>query len=268
MNRVLTIAVFILILGLFSAVQAQPVVGQKLTPEETFSTIKKAAEQTVNSDSAVLKKPVFEYNENEKLLEYYLGGIRVGSFEMESDDPYLVPFEKEFHVELLRTLFKRKAPDEMFWVTNLDRAETLVLETIRDIQNTPNKEKLQKLIDQRLEQFGEAFGLLHTSIRKFAQSKGYTAKRVGDRGLASDSFPVPVKKDPANGTVRVLPWTKYVKCRDLRLCGNNWPWRQLVSETENLIGEYFYEADWGGGRRNDGKIDIRNSSPITFRPRQ
>lgn len=265
MNRVIISAAIVLILGAFFTCQGQT--RQKLTPKESFSAIKKAAEETVNSDSAALKNPEFEYDEKEKLLKYYLGGVRVESFKLAADDPYSLPFEKEFQIELLRRLFKSKAPAEEFWVAPLDRAEKLVLETLQDIQNTADKATLKNRLDRRQEQFDEAFGLLHQSIRDFAKSKGYTAKRVGPRGLASDSFPVPVIKDPANGTVRVLPLTKYVMCNDLKLCGNNWPWRQLVSETENMIGEYFYEADWGGGRRNDGRIEVRNSSPITFRPR-
>jgi DNA-binding transcriptional MerR regulator len=241
---------------------------QKLTPEDSFSAIKKTAEDTVRSDSAALKKPVFEYNEADKRLEYYFGGVRVNSFELQVDDPYLFAFDSEFRVALLRDLFQRKAARDQFWVSALNEAEGVVLEAIRDIHNTPNKANLKQKLDRRQEQFDEAFSRLHQSIQQFAQSKGYTAKRVGDRGLASDSFPVPIRKDPSNGTVRVLPWTKYVMCHDLKLCGNNWPWRELVAETENMIGEYFYEADWGSGRRNDGKFNVGSSAPITFRPRQ
>ena len=266
MNRILTVVTIVLIFGHCFTFHGQTLQKEKPTPDDVFNALRKTAEEAVNSDSAVLKRPVFVFNEKDKLLEYYLGGVRVDSFELASDDPYLVPVEKEFHVQLLRKLFNEKATGENFWMKALDRAEQLVRETITDIQNIPDKEKLRVKVDQRVAQFDEVFGTLHQSIHHFAQSKGYQAKRVG-RGLASDTYPVPVIKDPANGTVRVLPWTKYVLCRDLNMCGTNWPWRELVSEVENLIGEYFYEADWGGGRKNDGKIDVRSPAPITFRPR-
>jgi hypothetical protein len=267
MHRILTVVTIVLIFGHCLTFQGQTSKKKKPTPDDAFNALRTTAQEAVNSDSAILKRPAFTFNEDEKLLEYYLGGVRVRSFELALDDPYLVPIEREFHIQLLRKLFNDKAAGENFWVPALDRADQLVVEMIRDIQNTPNKKKLRIKLDQRVEQFDETFGTLHQSIRQFAQSKGYTAKKVGDRGLASESFPVPVIKEPANGTVRVLPLTKYVMCRDLNLCGNKWPWRELVSEVENLIGEYYYEADWGGGRKNDGTFDVRNAAPRIFRPR-
>jgi hypothetical protein len=265
MKQVLTIVIVFLASSYSGRAQTSP--SAKITPENAFSAIQRLAVETVKSDSAALKKPVFEFDEKEKLLEYYLGGVRVGSFELEQDDPYLVPLEKEIQIEILRDLFKRKASAEEFWIPPLNLAEQLVRDTIRDIETAPDKTVLRERIDHRLELFDATYVFLHQSIRAFAQSKGYTAKKVGDRGLASDSFPVQIVKDPPNGTVRVLPWTKYVLCHDLRKCGDNWPWRELVSEIENMIGEYFYQAEWAGGRKNEGKIDVRNSSPIRFSPR-
>ncbi|HEV7681207.1 MAG TPA: hypothetical protein VGO68_03720 [Pyrinomonadaceae bacterium] len=68
--------------------------------------------------------------------------------------------------------------------------------------------------------------------------------------------------------MRVLPWAKFIECSKLKLCGDVWPWRELVSETENMIGPYFYRAEWAGGRSNEDMIEVRNNSPITFRPKQ
>src|SRR5207237_2448775 len=189
------------------------------------------------------------------------------ALELPPGDPYLIPLERQIQLESLRKLFKQQVPGESFWPPILEQIEKLVVATVYDIESTPNKSKLQTQLDSRAEQIDKELGKLDEAIRLYAQSKGYTARRVG-RGLASDAFTVEVIKEPNNGRVQVLPWVKYVKCATLRKCGYNWRWRELVSGSENMIGEYYYQAEWPGGRRNEGQIDVRNNTTITFRPRE
>lgn len=272
MKRDLIAAAFALSLFFISpaTLNAQKVEQRSLTPEESFSEIKKAAMELVKSDPPTVRKPVFEYNDREKLLEYNLGGVQVGSFELDEDDPYHLIFEKQIQIEALRDLYNRRASEDGFWEPALSLSEQLILDTLRDVESASDKAALRTKVESREKHFDSVLGFLHQSIRLFAQSKGYTAKRVGDRGgaIASDSFIVQIVKEPANGTVRVLPWAKYVKCRNLKLCGDQWPWRELVSESENMIGQYFYQAEWVGGRSNEGNFEVRNSTTITFRPKE
>lgn len=231
------------------------------------ATIKTTAEKLAESDSAIIKVPVFNYVDETKQLEYNLGGVRIEALEFETEDVYLMPFEKQIQVEALRKLFSRVVPQESFWQLILDQIEQVIIATVRDIESIPIKSRLPPKLASRTDQVNEVLAKLHEAIRLYAQSKGYTARRVG-RGLASDTFTVEVIKTPNNGRVQVLPWVKYVKCAVLGKCGNNWRWRELVSERENMIGEYYYQAEWPGGGRNEGQIDIRNNTTVTFRPRE
>lgn len=271
MKRELTAAMFALLFVFagVSALQAQPA-PKRLTPEETMAEIKKAAADLLAANSASVKKPIFEYKEEEKTLEYYLGGVRTGSFELEAGDPYLLLFEKEIQIEALRALLKQKAPaeEEQYWGPPLALTEQLLLDAARDIQSDNNKATLESKLEARSKSVESAFTFLHLSITRLARDKGYRARPVGDRGPASDTFAVRIVTDPSGGRVRILPWVKYVECSKLKLCGDNWPWRELVSETENLIGPYFYRAEWAGGRSNEDRIEVRNSSPLTFRPKK
>lgn len=272
MKRELTAAIFVLLFTFAnsSTFHAEQPDKKSLAAEATITEVKKTAADLVNSDSAVIKKPIFEYNENEKLLEYYLGGIRTGSFELQAGDPYALLFEKQIHVEAVQTLLKQKAPaeEDLYWGPPLALAQQLLLDAARDIQTTSSKEELQAKLEVRAKLIDSAFTFLHLSISRLAREKGYTAKRVGDRGPASDSFAVRILTDPSGGRVRVLPWVKYIECSKLKLCGDVWPWRELVSETESMIGPYFYHAEWSGGRSNEDRIEVRNNSPLTFRPKQ
>jgi hypothetical protein len=263
-----TFALLFVFAATFS-LQAHQTTLQRPTPEETIAEIKKASVELVKSDSASIKKPIFEYNENGKVLEYYLGGVRVGSFELAADDPYLLLFEKQIQIEALRALLKQKAPaeEQTYWGSPLALAEQLLLDAARDIQSTASKAELQAKIEARSSLIDSAFSFLHLSISRLARDKGYSARRVGDRGPASDSFSVRIVTDPTGGRVRVLPWVKYIQCSKLKQCGDAWPWRELVSETENMIGAYFYRAEWTGGRNNEDMIDVRNNSPLIFRPK-
>jgi hypothetical protein len=238
----------------------------KPSPQQIFKEIKSTAEKLAESDSAIIKPPVFRQADGSKEIEYNLGGVRVEALELPSGDPYLIPFEKQIQVEALRRLFQRELPKESFWQPLLEQLEQLVILTIFDIEGSADKSLLQRKLDLRIEQFDAELGNFHEAIRLYGQGKGYTARRVG-RGLASDTFTVLVKKTPNNGRVQILPLVKYVMCSTLRKCGSNWPWRELVSESENMIGEYYYQAEWPGGQRNEGKIDIRNNTTITFSPR-
>jgi hypothetical protein len=267
-----TTAIFAL-LFVFAAtfsLQAQQTTPQQPTAEETIAEIKKASLELVKSNSSLIKKPIFEYNENGKVLEYYLGGVRVGAFELQAGDPYLLLFEKQIQIEALRDLLKQQAPaeEQTYWGPPLALAEQLLLDAARDIQTTASKTALQAKIEARSSLIDSAFSFLHLSINRLARDKGYTARRVGDRGPASDTFSVRIVTDPTGGRVRVLPWVKYIQCSKLKQCGNAWPWRELVSETENMIGSYFYRAEWTGGRNNEDMIDVRNNSPLIFRPKQ
>jgi hypothetical protein len=279
MKRELTAAMFALlfVFDTASVLQAQQPAPKRLTPEETMAEIKNAAADLLAANSASIKKPIFEYKEDEKVLEYYLGGVRTGSFELAAGDPYLLLFEKQIQIEALRALLKQKAPaeEEQYWGPPIALTEQLLLDAARDIQSpssdiksTSDKAKLDTKLEGRSKLVESAFTFLDLSINRLARAKGYTAKRVGDRGPASDSFAVRIMTDPSGGRVRVLPWVKYIECSKLGLCGNNWPWRELVSETENMIGPYFYRAEWGGGRSNEDRIEVRNGSPLTFRPKQ
>lgn len=272
MNRAPTATVFALLFVFIAPfeLQARQSATKGLTPEETISEIKTAATELIKSDSASIKKPVFEYNENGKVLEYYLGGVRTGSFEMQDGDPYLLLFEKQIQIEALRNLLKQKAPAEEqdYWAPPLALAEQLLLDAARDIQTVSGKAELRAKLEARSNLIDSTFTFLHLSIGRLAKDKGYTAKRVGDRVPASDSFNVRILTDPSGGRVRVLPWVKYIECSKLKQCGDVWPWRELVSETENMIGGYFYKAEWAGGRSNEDRIEVRNGSPLTFRPRQ
>lgn len=271
MKRELIAALFALlfVFATASTLHAQ----QQLTAEETMAEIKKAAADLLAANSASIKKPIFEYKENEKVLEYYLGGVRTGSFELEADDPYLLLFEKQIQIEALRALLKEKAPaeEEQYWGPPIAITEQLLLDTAREninLRNAGDKAKLDSQLKARSKLVESTFTFLDLSINRLARAKGYSAKRVGDRGPASDSFAVRIVTDPNGGRVRVLPWVKYIECSKLRVCGNNWPWRELVSETENMIGPYFYRAEWAGGRSNEDRIEVRNNSPLTFRPKQ
>jgi hypothetical protein len=274
MKRELTAAMFALlfVFATAPALQAQQPAPKRLTPEETMAEIKKAAADLLAADSASIKKPIFEYKENEKVLEYYLGGVRTGSFEFEAGDPYLLLFEKQIQIEALRALLTQKAQaeEEQYWGPPLALTEQLLLDAARDINilNTGDKAKFDAQLEARSKLVESTFTFLDLSINRLARAKGYTARRVGDRGPASDTFSVRIVTDPSGGRVRVLPWVKYIECSRLSLCGNNWPWRELVSETENMIGPYFYRAEWAGGRSNEDRIEVRNSSPLTFRPKQ
>ncbi len=239
---------------------------QRQSPEQIFHNIKSMAEELARSNSAVIKPPVFRFVEQTKEIKYNFGGVRVQALELENDDPYLIPFEKQIQVEALRQLFSRVVPQEQFWQPVLGRVEGLVLETIRDIESTNSKSELQRKLDSRSTQLDAELSNLHEAIRLYAHSRGYTASREG-RGLASDTFTVTVVKIPSNGKVQVLPWVKYVKCNTLKQCEGSWPWRELVSESESMIGEYYYQATWPDGRRSEGKIDVRNNTTITFTPR-
>jgi hypothetical protein len=239
--------------------------------EQIFNGIKATAEQPAESGSAIIKPTVFRYvvnekNANEKNLEYNLGGVRPGALEGSADDPYLIPVEQQIQVEAIRKLLKREAPNESFWQPILAQLEQIVRATISDIESTADKADLQRKLDARKEQFDAELGKLDDAIKLHAQSKGYKARRVG-RVLASDTFLVTVVKTPDNGRIQVLPWAKYVLCNTLKKCGNSWPWRELVSESESMIGEYYYQAEWPDGKRNEGKIDVRNNTTITFKPR-
>ena len=245
-------------------VRARAPEGQ--SPEQIFNNIKSTAEELARTNSAVIKVPVFRFVEETKEIKYNLGGVRVQALELEAGDPYLIPFEKQIQVEALRQMFSRVVPQEQFWQPILRRIERLVLETIQDIESTANKSELQSKLDSRTTQIETELGKLNEAIRLYADGRGYTASKEG-RGLASDTFTVAVVKSPNNGKVQVLPWVKYVKCNVLKQCGDNWPWRELVSESENMIGEYYYQATWPDGRRSEGKIDVRNNSTITFSPR-
>lgn len=241
------------------------------TPEQIFKELKATAEKLAESDSAVIKPPVFKYvvdqkNADEKNLEYNLGGVKPGALEASGDDPYSIPAQQQIQIEALRKLLKREASQETFWQPILERLEQVVLATIRDIESTADKTELQKKLDARKEQFDAELGKLEEAIKQHAQRKGYKARRVG-RGLASDTFLVTVVKSPDNGRVQVLPWTKYVLCNTLKKCGDSWPWRELVNDSESMIGEYYYQAEWPNGKRNEGKIDVRNNTTITFKPR-
>jgi len=237
------------------------------SPEQNFKEIKTTAETLAEADSAIIRAPVFRYVEETKEIKYNLGGVKVQALELESNDPYLIPFEKQIQVEALRKLFRRVVPEERFWLPILQQLEQVVFATIRDIESTTDKSEVQRKLDSRTTQFDTELGKLHEAIRLYAQGKGYTASREG-RGIASDAFTIQVIKTPNNGRVQVLPWVKYVKCSALRKCGDSWPWRELVSASENMIGEYYYQAEWPGGRRNEGKIDVRNNTTITFSPRE
>jgi len=249
--------------------------GQQAAPqgpinEEHFAEIKKTALELVKSDSVSIKKPVFEYKEAGRVLEYYLGNVRVSSFGLATDDPYLLLFEKQTQIEALRVLLKQKAPaeEENYWGPPLALAEQLLMDAARDIQTVSNKAELQGKLNERASLVDSAFTFLHQSIARLARDKGYTAKRVGDRTPASDTFTVRVVTDPSGGRVRVLPWVQYVVCGKLKQCGEVWPWRELVSETEPMIGGYFYRAEWPGGRSNEDRIEVRSNSTLTFRPKQ
>nr|MDQ3818071.1 hypothetical protein [Acidobacteriota bacterium] len=271
MKRDLTAAMFTVLFVFIGpcTLKARQSAASGPTPEETVAEIKKAAAELVKSDSASIKKPIFEYNENGKVLEYYLGGVKTASLELPADDPYLLLFEKEIQIEALRDLLKQKAPAEEqdYWGPPLAIAEQLLMDAARDIQTTGSKSELRAKLEGRSNLVDSAFTFLNLSIGRLAKDKGYTARRVGDRGPASDTFTVRIVTEPSGGRVRVLTWAKYIECSKLKQCGDTWPWRELVSESENMIGAYFYHAEWAGGRSNEDRIEVRNSSPLTFRPR-
>src|ERR1700752_260249 len=234
--------------------------------EVSFQEVKVMAQEFVNSDSALIKAPIFRYTEQNKQIEYYLGGGKVQALELQSGDPFLLPIEKQIQKESLEKLFSQALSKETFWQPILAELEQLVRLALSDIENLHDRKELERQLDGRSTDFDNAMGKLDAAIRSFAKAKGYTPRKVG-RGLASDTFSVPIVKNPGNGRVQVLPWVKYVLCNRLQKCGANWPWRELVSTEESMVGEYYYEASWPRGRRSEGKIDIRSNATITFTPR-
>src|SRR5258705_10025213 len=82
--------------------------------EKEFGAIKAMAERLADSDSAIIKPPVFRFRSETKQIEYNLGGVRLEALELQSGDPYLIVFEKEIKGEAWRKLFRREIPGENF----------------------------------------------------------------------------------------------------------------------------------------------------------
>jgi hypothetical protein len=265
-GNVLSFAFFLGMITNVLPVYSQP---KTPTPEDIVKAIKAFSKESVDSNAIFIKQPSLAYEKvnKETELQYYLGNIDLVKLNIDSGDPYIVPFRFQLQIESLRQFFNKNFPDEVFWKTVLQSAEGLILDTVRDIENTNDKEFLQRKLDAREEQFGKLILELHQGIKASAQKKGFTARRVGGRDIASDSYIVQIIKKPPDARILILPIVKYVQCNSLRKCGNDWPWRELVSESENLIGEYYYRAEWQDGRKSEGRIDIRNNTSITFVPK-
>ena len=257
------------LLALITLVNPSPVthtLAQNQDAPQIDSEIKKAARKLVETNSLVVRKPYFDFIKDGNKMDFYLGGVRPALIGVDADDPYSRPFQKQIQVEALRKLFGESVPSETFWQPILAQQDQTIQGMLSDIESTADAAELKNKLDAREEQFTTQLGQLQLEIAKYARRQGYRPNKVGPREPASDSYEVPIVKNPANGKVQVLPYLKYIQCSATRRCGDVWPWRELVSEKENMIGPYYYRAEWPGGRKNEGLIEVRNATAITFMP--
>lgn len=224
---------------------------------DMHESIRVIAREYVASNSLAIKRPVYEIDLEHKTLWFSLGGVNPDVLGVDSD-PLSAIFEKQIHLEALKTTLDTFLTGKPDWTKTIADADAALAAAISDVQQVGHaKPEHAEAFDQNLTQ-------LETLIRANAASQGLIVKR-GGRSPAADTFLVSCSTDPKGGRIKVIRYLQYRQCALVGHCDDS-AWRELVSTEENLLGEYFYHVDWPQGLKAEGKIDVRNPSPLIFRP--
>jgi hypothetical protein len=277
----------LLLLALSLNIDAQPERGsrdlqqRRPTPQEIYREIKNIAREAVAPDSP-LEASIFDViqfrTDRESTVIAYRVGPGEGNFDIPdfyfvlvgagSGEPYALPIRKQVYVEALDRLFREELPNKPFWNTNLRNAERFIQLTIADIQAKPEGAERQRLLAEREKQINEQFRQLWATViqdhcRRVA---GYDC--VDSRGGASPNafFEVHIKIDPPDGVVKAL--SEFTHRFYRQKPREQWPWETLRAGTKEMIGKYYFLAEWPDSRNPEELIEVSDDITLTFTPRQ
>lgn len=235
---------------------------------EAVATVREGARALVDQQTVALKRAELEIDDKTKTVYYSLGSVNPDALNLDADDPYRIVFARQIQAESIKRAFRAAAVNGLAWQQPVARIESILAEIVLEIRKGSDSKKANDYAESRLPELDKELDALRSLLVAYAKSRGYVLKRT-DRAPASDTFTVEVSTEPKGGTVRVMPALKHIQCEKLNMCGDaaSWPWRQLVSDTESLVGEYYFVATWPDGKRNEGLISVRNASPITLKPK-
>lgn len=242
--------------------------------DETVRVIKAVSQEEVaDADSPIIIRPFFISGKKDNIpwIDYDLGEVVVDNIGLPPGDPYRLPYVMQIQVEALRKVFEENAGGENFWRAPLEGAERMVRITVKDIESTPDRKKLDGKLSERSKAFQAALGALEESIKAYAKSEKL---QIGEPGVGHrsrfgepESYPVRVLTEPGGGKVRVITAFVWRACIKGGCNKNQLVWRSLnVGGVEGLIGGYHYIAEWGDGGRDEDDMKIDREQDRTFRP--
>ena len=249
-----------IMLGVSVADAQEPRVQQRRpSPRQILSGIK-----TIVEDPKLIRNfPKFSVSLETKEGIYTILVLDPDAETLPDDDPYRLPFDAMLTAYAFRVAVERDTKlDKELLKPRLQQIEDVVYSTIVDIESTPNKTDLNKKLIERRKEI--------KSLDPANVILGYYG-RLGVRftpigAYFGEMFVVSVSTDPSNATTRILPYLSYRKSLLLRTPKDQWAWRTLTQQKEGLSGKYHYFVSWPDGRKAEGDLEVRNNSPITFRP--
>jgi hypothetical protein len=239
--------------------------GQRKSPKEIWMAIKAYGQSKAGSNSIIIVKYVGP-SAHVELIKGAIGDLGFGS------DPYRIPFEKQIVIETLRRALSEPpwsksstkttgAQPERLWESYLKPAEALVLQSIKDIEATPDVSALKKKLKRIEEEIDTLLYInLFDAIERRAQKLGFDI--IYGRGDEVKKFTVKISSTPDGARIFVMTDVVYQKQLILNVDIAAWPWQELVQNPASLLGKYHYLAIWPDGSRSEGSFEIDNASPL------
>jgi hypothetical protein len=244
-----------------------PPVQTRPKPEVIAEDLKAVAKRTLESSTTrVISSVHLNISAAAKKVFYNIGRVRGNLVDFSTSDPYALPFETQLHIEAVRSVFAKAAPNETFWVSPLRNAEMLVKKTIQDIESTEDMDTLPAILNKRNIDIDREFENLKTSIADYATNRGFKAVRVADTD-APEKLEVAIIIEPTGGRVRLIASAEYDLHKNiLGESKDKWPWRDILESRAKLLGAYHYLVQWPAGQCDEGDITIDSKFSRTFRP--
>lgn len=251
------------------AVEPRPAEPTQTRPEPKIiaQELKKVARRELESpNTQIISNIQFNVSTKDKKISYNIGKVRMDHMGFSRSDPYGVPFEKQIHIEALKDVFMKSVPNETFWVQPLRNAETLVYQTIQDIESSQDVGNLSSVLRQRKIEIDRELENLTKNITEFARENRFKVLKVADTD-APEKMEVSIIIEPSGGKVRLITNSEYDLHKNiLKESKDKWPWRDLLESTARLLGKYHYLVEWTDGKCDEGDMTVDSKFSRTFRP--
>jgi hypothetical protein len=221
-------------------------------------SLAKAVRSSIADRSIAFDPPAFRYDEESKILYYFLGGRKTSS--RVSQTPLQYPTDLQVQIELIR---EYRAGQINFWRPYLQNLESIVGDELKLISTFRGSD------EQMLTKLGEynekAHSIFMDAVNTSARNRGMTAKKqYGAGGL----WKVDLAPMPDGAKVYYLDKFDYSLVQKSGNLDKLTFWNQSSATSVQLAnGNYYFRAKWSDGRNTTtGIIPINADKSIVLTP--